>query len=183
MKKEKGMELKPIFLKAYDTGERVEVDKALPYITKRGTVKTGNFIFYVQNDEHYAMMELEAEEVNLLAKAIDIAIADLYHNLNKEVRVFSIERKDKEGKTEIIDVRTTEENGFRIYIRHGDHWAMAHLDITSASWLATVLSYEAIMEHVSISNMQQAIWAEIKDQFTGKKKKKINYDPEEMMYG
>ena len=176
--------VKPVFSKEYkERNEKIEVDKEQSQITKRGTVKTGDFIFYVRNGEHYARISLEVEEVTLLAKAIDIAIGDIYHGIIKEVRVFSIERKDEEGKTEIIDVRTTKENRFRVYIRHGEHWAMAYLEIADASWLATVLGYEAVMEHVVISNIQQALWAEFKNQLAGKKQKKVSYDPEEMMYG
>jgi len=97
--------------------------------------------------------------------------------------VFYIEKKDKEGETEIIEIRFTKEGRFRIYIRHGEHWAMAYLEVVDASWLATILSHEAIMEYMTASNIQQELWNKLKNQFVGKKQKKTNYDPEEMMYG
>ena len=174
---------KPIFSKEYkERKERIDVDKEPIQTTDKGTIRTGDFIFYVQNKEQYARAALTVEDVSLLARAIDMAIADIYHGLNKEVKVFSTKKKSKDGKTEIIDIRTTVENRFKIYIRHGEHWAIAHLELSDASWLALVLNYEAVAEYITMSNTQQKLWAEIKDKLTGKSKKRADYDSERMTY-
>jgi len=169
---------KPVFSKR-NGKEIIEVYKEpLKINKKKGVITSGDFIFYVQNGEHYARIDLNSEQALLLAKGLSLAVDILFKRyLKEEYLVFEYENDGRR-----LEV-TTRDDTFNFYIYHSeDHYAAAQISIADANYLAEMLRYDVLVEHAQMVAIQQAIMAGVKSKLRGKKPAH-NYDPEAMVYG
>ncbi|MBO8180844.1 MAG: hypothetical protein H0Z19_11470 [Archaeoglobus sp.] len=172
------LEYRPVFSKR-NGKEIIEVCKEpLKINKKKGVIVSGDFIFYVQNGEHYARIEIDSEHVLLLAKRISLAVEAIFLTpFKEETKVFDYMLDDHHFEV------TAGHDGFKFYIYHNDeHYAAATISIADANYLAEVLRYDVLLEHGQMTTIQQAIVADIKAKLSGKKPAH-NYDREAMLYG
>ncbi|MBO8180283.1 MAG: hypothetical protein H0Z19_07365 [Archaeoglobus sp.] len=169
---------RPIFSKRSGK-EILEVYKEpLKINKKKGIITSGDFIFYVQNGEHYARIEMDSEHALFLAKKISLMMEVIFlTSFKEEAKVFDYTLDDH--RFEVI----FSHNKFKFYIYHNDeHYATATISIADANYLAEVLRYDVLLEYGQMTATQQAIAAEVKAKHGGKKPAH-NYDQEAMVYG
>jgi len=147
-------------------------------ITNYATIRTGKFVFYAVKGEHYARAELELEDIAYLIKRLEAGVnfIEARYEISDDIEIY----KHKQGDI-ILLVFITKDRKIAFFIRNGDLWAKATINVIQAVYLIKVLDIEFSNAYLEAHSLRIDITEEIQKGVTHDLKKKYNWDG--MMYG
>lgn len=162
----------------YNNNELLAIYREPAIITDHGTIRAGIFVFYTESGEHYARAELELEDVAYLIRRLEAAInfIEARYEVSEDIEIY----KRKEGDI-TLSIFITKDRQIAFFIRNGELWARATINIIQAVYLLKVLNIEFSNAYHDVHSLRTDIVKEIKKGVTHDLKKKYDWDG--MMYG